>query len=43
MTSIRSVGRFEYSAPGSLDETLNILKMSGTGAKILVGGKDLIL
>ena len=43
MTSIRSVGRFEYRAPGSLDETLNLLKTNGTGARILAGGTDLIL
>ena len=43
MTSIRSVGGFEYRAPGSLDETLDILKMSGSAAKILAGGTDLIL
>ncbi|UCB43072.1 MAG: xanthine dehydrogenase family protein subunit M [Dehalococcoidales bacterium] len=43
MTSIRSIDRFEYRAPGSLDETLDILKTSGTDAKVLAGGTDLIL
>jgi len=43
MTSIRSIGRFEYRAPGSLNETLNILKTNGHGARILAGGTDLIL
>ena len=43
MTSIRSISRFEYRAPGSLDETLNILKTNGHGARILAGGTDLIL
>jgi CO/xanthine dehydrogenase FAD-binding subunit len=43
MTTVRSIGRFEYRAPASLEETLNILKTSGPGAKILAGGTDLIL
>jgi len=42
MTSIRSIGRFEYRAPDSLNEALNILKTSSTGTKILAGGTDLI-
>ncbi len=43
MTTVRSIGRFEYRAPVSLDETLNILETGGPGAKILAGGTDLIL
>ena len=43
MTGISSMGGFEYRAPGSLDETLGILKASGAGARILAGGTDLIL
>jgi carbon-monoxide dehydrogenase medium subunit len=43
MTSIRSIGGFEYQAPTSLDETLNILQSDGGGTKIMAGGTDLIL
>ncbi len=43
MTSIRSIDRFEYRAPGSLDETLNIIRTNGSSTKILAGGTDLIL
>lgn len=43
MTGIRSVHRFEYKAPASLDEALNILGASNTDARVLAGGTDLIL
>ncbi len=43
MISSGSIGGFEYRAPKSLDETLDILKMGGSGVKILAGGTDLIL
>ena len=43
MTGIRSIERFEYRVPGSLDEALDMLKTNGTSARILAGGTDLIL
>jgi CO/xanthine dehydrogenase FAD-binding subunit len=43
MTSIRSIGKFEYKKPRSLRETLRILDIKGAGARILAGGTDLIL
>jgi len=43
VTDIRSVGKFEYRAPISLDEALNILRTSGADARVLAGGTDLVL
>jgi len=43
MTSIRSICRLEYRAPGYLDEALGMLRTSGTGVRILAGGTDLIV
>ncbi len=38
MISIRSIGHFEYLAPGSLAEALQILEEKGANGKILNGG-----
>lgn len=43
MTSTRSVGKFEYRKPGSLSETLRLLKNEGAHIKVMAGGTDLIL
>ncbi|MFC1901323.1 FAD binding domain-containing protein [Chloroflexota bacterium] len=43
MTSIYSIGEFEYKAPGSLHEALHILAEAGAGAMVLAGGTDLTL
>ena len=43
MTSTRSIGQFEYRKPGSLRETLRLLKNKGAHIKVMAGGTDLIL
>lgn len=43
MTSICAIRRFEFQAPSSLKDTLDILEKMRGDVKILVGGTDLIL
>jgi CO/xanthine dehydrogenase FAD-binding subunit len=43
MTSVSSIGQFNYIKPASLPEALKILAESGRSARILAGGTDLIL
>lgn len=43
MTHIRSIGKFEYTAPDSLPELLKILETDTHGSRMLAGGTDLIL
>ena len=43
MTSTRSIGKFKYIKPVSLNETLRILKNAGNHARIMAGGTDLVL
>ena len=42
MTGFRSIGRFKYLAPTSLDEALHVLQTAGAGGKVLNGGTDLV-
>jgi CO/xanthine dehydrogenase FAD-binding subunit len=41
--STRSIGVFEYKKPGSLRETVRLLKKKNGTVKILAGGTDLVL
>ncbi len=43
MTSIRSIGIFDYLCPESLEGALNILATKGAGSQVLNGGTDLVL
>ncbi|OGO20620.1 MAG: hypothetical protein A2144_02975 [Chloroflexi bacterium RBG_16_50_9] len=43
MAGICSISKFIYRAPGSLDETLRLLKTIGAHARILAGGTDLMI
>jgi CO/xanthine dehydrogenase FAD-binding subunit len=43
MTSVSSIGQFNYVKPASLPEVLKILAENDTGTRILAGGTDLIV
>ena len=38
-----SIGKFDYYAPQSLDEALELLKKHGPGARVMAGGTDLMV
>jgi carbon-monoxide dehydrogenase medium subunit len=38
-----SIGKFDYFAPGTLEEAIDLLKQHGTRARVMAGGTDLMV